>query len=178
MTEGTRQTSAIALVFLLTLLAATSSSAAPGPTAKEALAKAKPSAQAWHADAILHQITSTELTADGTLTGEPASLWHVHFFSPSAQASYTVIVGSTVVGVPGKVGSARPIDEDFVDSNRALAAAKQDGFAPKGKVVMALTDAMWPGAKKPSLVWTIRDQADPTKVWYVDPKTGNVVGRK
>ena len=178
MTDGTRQSSAFGLLCLLTLLGATTMSAAPGPTAREALAKAKPSAQAWYADAILHQITSTELSTDGTLTGEATSLWHIHFFSPSAESFYTVIVGPTVIGVPRKAGSARPIEEDFVDSSRAVAAAKQDGFVPKGKINMALTDAMWPGAKKPSLVWTIRDQADPTKVWYVDPKTGNVVGRK
>jgi hypothetical protein len=177
MTDRVRQSPKVALPLVFTLLLAASAIAA-GPTAREALAKAKPSARAWQADAILHQITSTELSADGTLTGEATSLWHFHFFSPSAKSSYTVIVGPTVVGVPGRVGLARPIDEDFVDSNRAAAEAKRDGFAPTGKIVMVLADAMWAGVKKPTLVWTIRDPADPTKVWYVDPKTGKVVGKK
>lgn len=167
-----------AFPLLLTMLVNTSGTAASGPTAREAFAKAKSSAKAWQSDAVLHQITSTEISADGTLTGEATSLWHFHFFSPSSKSSYTVIVGPTVIGIPAPVPAAGGIDEGFVDSSRAAAAAKQDGFAPTGKILMALTDAVWPGVNAATLVWTIRDKADPAKVWYVDPKTGKVVGKK
>lgn len=178
MLDRSTHLSTVSLLLVVLPVAGSLAIAAPGPTARDAFAKAKSSAKAWQSDAVLVQVTSTELSADGALTGDATSLWHFHFFSPSAKSSYTVIVGPSVIGVPARVPAARAIDEDFIDSSRAAAAARQDGFAPTGKVVMALTDAVWPGVNRATLVWTIRDKADPAQVWYVDPKTGKVVGRK
>jgi hypothetical protein len=114
-------------------------------TAREAFARAKPTALRRFSDAELVRLRHTprslavrdiegpELTFDGRLTRNAA--WTFHFYSADAEVSFEVTV--PCVGritmldhgnqVHGPAYIQNPIGEDWIDSDQALALAEQRG---------------------------------------------------
>ena len=97
---------------------------ADGLTAKAGLAQALASAKTWQGDAILVHLSSTKVKADGT-----ASEWKYSFYSP--KTAKRCVVTSRPGGATAKevrLGNyTEPLGE-FIDSDKAMAVAKQNGL--------------------------------------------------
>jgi hypothetical protein len=97
---------------------------AGGFTAKSSLPTTLPIAKKWLADAVLTSISSLEVNADGT------AKWWIHsFHSPSTKRhlSITVKPGS-IDTLEVRTGFTKPIGDDFIDSDKAMAEAKKNGL--------------------------------------------------
>jgi hypothetical protein len=141
--------------------------------AKADLSEAAKTARAWRDDAVVCSISTAVADAGGA--AQRFGGWDYRFCAKSAGEEYAV--AHTPTGFSGSViGKAdkAPLPADFIDSDRAMAAAKRAGFTPKGNTLMELNSA--PDGK--GVVWVVYDiagLADANKQFQVDAKTGNVV---
>lgn len=104
--------------------------ALPGPllaggfTAKSALPKTVPLAKKWVSDAVLTSISSLEVNADGS------AKWWIHsFYSPSTKRHLSITVKPGAIDTTEvRTGFTKPIGEDLLDSDKAMAEAKKNGL--------------------------------------------------
>lgn len=158
--QGLRLLTTAALVLLPAL------GYAAGGTAKSVAPKAIAIASKWNADAILTAASTLDAKADGT-----AQTWSFSFYSPKAKKNYIVDVrdGKTS-GHEVRAYATDPVGS-FIDSDKAMAAAKQNGMKTKKKVPMAVR-ALGAG-KDAAAYWTVGTALGPGEVAVVlEAKTG------
>lgn len=143
-------------------------------TAKANLAKAKEMAKAWQADAELRGILSPDAELDGTALPKPYA-WSYTFYSKKAKKNYIISLWAT--GLEGMESDPmlgeefrEALPEDFVDSDRAIAAAKAAGFAPPDKTEMSLSKSRGEAA-----AWSIRGAGESIPEYLVDAQTGQLI---
>lgn len=128
--------------------ACAATAAGPGKTAKADAGAAIAVARQWRADAVLTGIATFAANADGT-----ASQWTYQFHSHAANQGLSVAwQGGKPVSQVMSADATMPLGE-FIDSDRAIAAAAKHGLRSKGKVPMTLR-ALGGGASE-AVYWTI-----------------------
>lgn len=121
---------------------------AGGLTAKAGLTQALASAKAWQGDAILVHLSSTKVRADGT-----ASEWKYSFYSP--KTTKRCVVTAQPSGAKAKevrLGNYTELLGEFVDSDKAMQVAKQNGLKG-GEPSMAV--GRLAGGKADSAYWLV-----------------------
>jgi hypothetical protein len=100
---------------------------APGKTARAVLSKATASAKGWQADAVLTSISTLMGKDDGT-----ADQWLYSFYSPKSKKWVIVTAkGDALDSLEVERGLTEPVGDEFIDSDKAMQIAKQNGL--KGK---------------------------------------------
>lgn len=164
-------------------LAIAGSAAAAGGTAKARLAEARALAAKWQPDAVLVTVSALQAKDDGT-AAPGLSGWIYQFHSPKANRWISVYAGKKGLerdDLP--VGLKTPLPQDFVDSDKALDAARKGGFKKSGDTLLALLFVADPSVKA-GIYWCATGPADlisapvvSVRSWCVDPKSGNFVAR-
>jgi len=164
------------------LLAAGAASAA-GNTAKARLAEARALAAKWQPDAALVTVSALQAKDDGTAAPGLGG-WIYQFYSPKANKWIGVHAGAKALerqDLP--VGLKTPVPQDFVDSDKALDAARKGGFKSSGDTLLSLQVVGDPSIKT-GVYWCATGAADMTttpelrvRSWCVDPKSGKFVAR-
>ena len=172
----------IALSGLLALAIATATAAA-GNTAKSRLAEARALAVKWQPDAVLVTLSALQAKDDGTAAPGLAG-WIYQFHSPKTGKWISVHTGKKGLerdDLP--VGLKTPLPQDFVDSDKALDAARKGGFKKSGDTLLALHFVADPSVKA-GVYWCATGSADlisapvvSVRSWCVEPKSGNFVAR-
>jgi hypothetical protein len=157
--------------------------AAAGNTAKSRLAEARTLAAKWQADAVLVTVSALQAKDDGT-AAPGLSGWIYQFHSPKANKWISVYTGKKGLerdDLP--VGLKTPLPQDFVDSDKALDAARKGGFKKSGDTLLALHFVADPSVKA-GVYWCATGEKDLTtapvvsvRSWCVDPKSGQFVAR-
>jgi hypothetical protein len=178
----TRGLQRAALATLLALAIAATAIAA-GNTAKSRLAEARALAAKWQADAVLVTVSALQAKDDGTAAPGLAG-WIYQFHSPKANKWISVHTGAKGLergDLP--VGLKTPLPQDFVDSDKALDAARKGGFKKSGDTLLALHFVADPSLKA-GVYWCATGEQDLTSApvvsvrsWCVDPKSGTFVAR-
>ena len=169
-----------ALAFLLALASAVPAGAA-GNTAKARLAEARALAAKWQPDAALVTVSALQAKGDGTAAPGVAG-WVYQFYS--AKTGRWIGVHAGPKGLERQdlpAGFKAPLPQDFVDSDKALDAARKGGFKQSGDTLLVLTLVADPSIKT-GVYWcaTGKDDLGPDlrpKSWCVDPKSGKFVAR-
>ncbi len=154
----------VLLVFIVTIvfLLATLSEAGRGATARAELDKAKAKAKAWKADAVLLGINTSKADMDGRAYSPVAMAglgWTYIFRSDTAKKNFFVAIGGN--GMDAKetaVTSAKAINGEFVDSDKAMAEAVRNGYYPANRtdISMAINEGSCPMSSGESLCWKIK----------------------
>lgn len=157
--------------------------AAAGNTAKSRLAEARALAAKWQADAVLVTVSALQAKDDGT-AAPGLSGWIYQFHSPKANKWISVYTGKKGLerdDLP--VGMKTPLPQDFVDSDKALDAARKGGFKKSGDTLLALHFVADPTLKA-GVYWCATGEQDlisapvvSVRSWCVDPKSGSFVAR-
>lgn len=128
--------------------AAPFSALAAGHTARAGLSQALTSAKAWHADAILVHLSSAKVRMDGT-----ASEWRYSFYSPGTAKRCVVTSregGTTTKEV--RLGNYTEPLGDFVDSDKAMEVARQNGLKGREPSMSVVRPA---GARGGATSWLV-----------------------
>ncbi len=111
------------VVFFLILMVMPGLSLAQGTTARALLPQAVEKAKAWNKDAVLTNLATLSVKADGT-----SDSWTYAFFSPSAKKFLSVSqTGEKLEVLKLPYGLKKPVGEKFIDSNQAMEVAKKNG---------------------------------------------------
>lgn len=139
---------------------------AAGSTAGASLPKARAAAVQWSPDAVLVAISTLEIDDQGT-----AESWLYNFYSPSAQGHLSVTVSEGSVETNElTMRFTTPITDEFIDSDRAMALAKEHGL--KGDTPAMGLNALGPGDV---IRWWVNGGAEPGDVSVVlDAATGKL----
>jgi hypothetical protein len=172
-----------ALLAAVCALVIAGSAAAAGGTAKARLAEARALAAKWQPDAVLVTVSALQAKDDGT-AAPGLSGWIYQFHSPKTGKWVSVYAGKKGLerdDLP--VGLKTPLPQDFVDSDKALDAARKGGFKKSGDTLLALHFVADPSVKA-GVYWCATGSADlisapvvSVRSWCVDPKSGNFVAR-
>jgi hypothetical protein len=164
-------------------LAIVGAAAAAGNTAKSRLAEARTLAAKWQADAVLVTVSALQAKDDGT-AAPGLSGWIYQFHSPKANKWISVYTGKKGLerdDLP--VGLKTPLPQDFVDSDKALDAARKGGFKKSGDTLLALHFVADPSLKA-GVYWCATGEQDlvsapvvSVRSWCVDPNSGTFVAR-
>jgi hypothetical protein len=167
---------------LLLFFALKDTVAAAGVSAREALEVAKAKAVAWQGDAVV-----TSLGADVDKSGRMSYAnspvgWHFSFWSQKANAQLNVNIGASKQVLkteePKLHGVLRPFAEDFVDSDKAVAAALAHGL-PEGLVLNATLAKNCPPASKETLCWEVGSLTRKgMTINIIGAKSGEFIGSK
>lgn len=138
---------AVVGTFALAMIGSTAVQAA-GQTAKAALPQVLASAKKWQGDAILVHLSSVKVQPDGT-----ASEWKYAFYASKTQKRCVVTArGGSVTLKEVRLGNyTEPLGE-FIDSDKAMAAAKQNGLKGSEPSMSVMRPA---GAKADSTTWIV-----------------------
>lgn len=151
-----------------------------GATARTAFEKARERARAWQADARLQKVSTLYANREGKVPTEAALglmfAWQFIYMSESTKKA--IVIDSNGAQAESKDldtwGLFQPMSEEFVDSDRALAEAVQNGLTADEAQYMELT-----------LQWGSKQFSEPT--WVIGPtghtqylvsgRSGKFVGR-
>ena len=132
------------VIFVAALTAFSSSGRQPasvaGLTARAQLPQVIAAAKKWRSDAALTHVSSLTVSADGT-----AKNWLYTFYAPQTKKSLivTAAVGTALDTLEVPNTSKQPIGDAWVDSDKAMQTAKQNGLKgtdpSMGLVVMGET---------------------------------------
>ena len=157
--------------------------AAAGPTAKARLAEARALAAKWQPDAALVTVSALQAMDDGSAAPGLAG-WIYQFYSPKTNQWISVHAGAKGLerqDLP--IGLKATLPANFVDSDKALDAARKAGFRKSGDTLLVLALVADPSLKT-GVYWCATGQADmPTqpqlrvRSWCVDPGSGQFVAR-
>jgi len=171
-----------ATVALLAMAIAGAASAA-GNTAKARLAEARALAAKWQPDAALVTVSALQARDDGTAAPGLGG-WIYQFYSAKAGRWIGMHAGAKALerqDLP--VGLKTPVPQDFVDSDKALDAARKGGFKSSGDTLLSLQVVGDPSIKT-GVYWCATGAADMmtkpelrVRSWCVDPKSGKFVAR-
>lgn len=169
--------------FALIASAMAGAAAAAGNTAKSRLAEARALAAKWQPDAVLVTVSALQAKDDGT-AAPGLSGWIYQFHSPKTGKWISVYTGKKGLerdDLP--VGLKTPLPQDFVDSDKALDAARKGGFKKSGDTLLALHFVADPSVKA-GVYWCATGEQDlisapvvSVRSWCVDPKSGTFVAR-
>ena len=153
-------------------LAATALPAWADSTARAALKEVQAAGQKWQADAILTHVSTLQAKADGT-----APAWLYTFYSPKTRKSAIVTARGTKVEIEPDVRttSVDPIG-DFMDSDKALDAARKHGLKAVASIGLGLT-LMGKATAEPRLLWSVTVLGDSIFTWSLDAKDGSLVNK-
>jgi hypothetical protein len=166
---------AIAVLFVAasTLFATTPALAAA--TAKAALNEVLAQAKKWQADAVLTHVSTLTAKADGT-----ARSWLYTVYSPKLKKSAVVTARDLKVDLEevGRNTSVDPLSGDFMDSDKALDAARKTGLKTGADGIGLGLTTFGQATGKPRVYWTVTVMGD-TAISSVtlDPKDGALVKR-
>ena len=142
----------------LVLMAALMTPAHAASTAKEAVNAATAAAQKWQPDAVLTHVSTLFGRGDGK-----ADQWLYAYYSPKAKKSAIVTARDKKIEVDADVRntSTDPVGAEFLDSDKAVAAAAKSGlkFAKADKLGLGLTVGNQ-ALGKPSLFWSVLVTSD------------------
>jgi hypothetical protein len=161
----------IAAVGMLVGLAALPSWA--DSTAKAALKDVIATGQKWQSDAILTHVSTLTAKADGK-----SRSWLYTFYSPKAKKSAIVTARDTKTEIEPDVRttSIDPID-DFIDSDKALDAARKHGLKANESIGMGLT-LMGKATKQPKVLWSINVMGTDTMLtWSIDSRDASLFNK-
>jgi hypothetical protein len=157
--------------------------AAAADTARARLAEARALAAKWQPDAALVTVSALQAKDDGTAAPGLAG-WVYQFHS--AKTGRWIGVHAGPKGLERQdlpAGLKAPVPQDFVDSDKALDAARKAGFKKSGDTLLVLALVADPSLKT-GVYWCATGQADMTtkpelrvRSWCVDPKSGKFVAR-
>lgn len=141
-------------------------------TAKAALKQVMAAGQKWQADAILTHVSTLEAKADGK-----ARAWLYQFYSPKSKKSAIVTALGTKVEIEPDVRttSVDPIG-NFIDSDKALEAARKHGLKADKSIGMGIT-LMGKATAKPRVLWSVTVMGDTILTWSLDAKDGSLVNK-
>jgi len=148
--------------------------ALPAPnrqTARTALDKAQAKAKAWHADAVLIEV-STDVDDKGTADNNadiPSLGWAYTFRSPSAKKRLQINVSAEGLSTvdsdfgpfddPHNPMYVKPLPATFVDSDKVIAEAVSHGPAGKTKKYTVDLSNMHREDVSESVCWTVADDS-------------------
>ena len=140
-------------------------------TAKASLNAALAAAKKWQADAVLIQVVGTRVNPDGT-----RMYWDFGVYSASAKkcAIINVVNGQSQAQEAGGPECADPGIGDFIDSDKAMQIAKQNGLT-KQDVQMSVSNSPH---KKGQVIWMIIEEGMRNKGDLeidIDAATGKVL---
>lgn len=120
-------------------------------TARVALKEVNAAAQKWQPDAVLTHVSTLSAKADGK-----ANSWLYNFYSVKARKSAIVTARGGKVEIEPDVRntSTEPIGAEFLDSDRAIEAARRHGLKIEGSTGMGLTQA-GQATGKSMLFWSV-----------------------
>jgi len=166
---------------------AASAPAANRQTARAALDKAQAKAKAWHADAVLIEVT-TDVDDKGTADNNadmPSLGWAYVFRSASAKKRLQINASADGLSAadsdlgpfddPHNPTYVKPISATFVDSDRAIAEARSNGLAGKTKKYSVDLSDMHREGMIETLCWTIAD--DSGSFFTVSATSGKVLSK-
>lgn len=142
-------------------------------TAKAALKQAIAAGQKWQADAILTHVSTIEAKGDGK-----ARSWLYNFYSPKTKKSAIVTAVGTKLEIEPDVRttSGDPIG-DFLDSDKAVDAARKHGLKENNSIAMGLT-LFGKATKQPRVLWGLTVMAgNKMLTWSLDAKDGSLVNK-
>ena len=152
-------TTALSSVLVPAVADAQQKAAAPAPargaikpvTAKAHLSEAIAAAKKWQADAFLILVTGSRVNPDGT-----RMYWDYGAYSPSAKKCVIINVmnGQSNAADAGGPECAEAKIGDFIDSDQAMAIAKQNGLT-KADVAMSVTNSPHTGKQ---VIWMIIEE--------------------
>lgn len=171
------------LAAILAIALAAGPAAAAGATAKARLAEARALAAKWQPDAVLVTVSALQAKDDGT-AAPGTSGWVYQFHSPKTDKWIGVHVGAKGLEQQDlPAGFKSPLPQDFVDSDKALDAAREGGFKKSGDTMLVLAPVGDPSVKA-GVYWCATGNADMVsepvlrvRSWCVDPKSGQFVAR-
>ena len=142
-------------------------------TAKAALKEVMTLGQKWQGDAVLTHVSTLEAKADGK-----ARAWLYTLYSPKSKKSAIVTARDTRAEIEPDVRttSVDPLG-DFIDSDKALDAARKHGLQAGASIGMGLT-MMGKAAGKPRTLWSITVMGDSSILtWSLDSKDGSLFNK-
>ena len=144
-------------------------------TAKAVLPQVAEAAKKWKSDAVITHVS--------TLAGKPdgkASAWLYTVYSPSANKSAVVTAQDTKVALEEVLRntSIDAIGTDYLDSDKALDAARKAGLKTgSGDIMFGLT-LFGKATRKPAIYWTVTVMgADGMSSVTLDSKDGTLIKR-
>lgn len=162
------------LIFAAALALAVAAPAQSAATAKAALKEVTAASKAWQPDAVLTHVSTLSAQPDGT-----ARSWLYTVYSPKAKKSAIVTARDTKVEVDEVLRntSVDPLTDDWMDSDKALDAARKAALAlPARDIGLGLTTFGTGPAKRVYWAVTVMTDAAINSV-TLDPKTGALVKR-
>jgi hypothetical protein len=153
---------------MLALIAMTPALAAS--TARAALKEVTAAAQKWQTDAVLTHVSTLGAKADGK-----ANSWLYTVYSAKTKKSAIITARDTKVEIEPDVRttSVDPIGE-FIDSDKALEAARKHGLKANDSIAMGLT-LMGKATSQPRMLWSISVMGDSILSWSIDSKDGSLL---
>lgn len=139
-------------------------------TARAALKEATAAAQKWQPDAIVTHVSTLTAKADGR-----ASSWLYGAYSPKTKKSAILTARDLKIEIEPDVRttSVDPIGE-FIDSDKALDAARKHGLKATESIGMGLT-LMGKATAQPRVLWSVIVMDDNILQWSLDAKDGSLV---
>ena len=139
-------------------------------TARAALKEVNAAAQKWQPDAVLTHVSTLGAKADGK-----ANSWLYNVYSAKARKSAIITARDTKIEIEPDVRttSVDPIGE-FIDSDKALEAARKHGLKANDSIAMGLT-LMGKATSQPRMLWSISVMGDTILSWSIDSKDGSLL---
>jgi hypothetical protein len=146
-----RALAALAIAGLVLSLGIVAPAAEANSTAKGAVQEATAAGRKWQADAVLTHISTLVAKPDGK-----ARSWLYTFHSPKARKSAIVTAGGGAIDVTADVRntSVDPIGAQYLDSDKAMEAARKLGLQVDGDAAMGLTQG-GQATGRATLFWTV-----------------------
>lgn len=163
--------SIVRLTTLAVLLGFSSLPAWADSTAKAALKEVVAAGQKWQGDAVLTHVSTLLAKADGK-----SRSWLYTFYSPKTKKSAIVTARDTKTEIEPDVRttSVDPIG-DFIDSDKALEAARKHGLTAKDSIAMGLT-LMGKATNQPKTLWSINVMGnDSALTWSIDSRDASLL---
>jgi hypothetical protein len=143
-------------------------------TAKGAVKEATAAGQKWQADALLTHISTLGAKPDGK-----ARSWLYTFYSPKAGKSAIVTAGGGKIDVTADVRntSVDPIGAEYLDSDKAIEAARKLGLKIEREAAMGLTKG-GQATGKATLFWSVTVfKGDNVSAVTLDGRDGTLIKR-
>ncbi|MCC6196063.1 MAG: hypothetical protein IT518_16525 [Burkholderiales bacterium] len=166
---------AVASVTVVASMIFTAAPALAASTAKAALNEVLAHAKKWQADAVLTHVSTLTAKADGT-----ARSWLYTVYSPKLKKSAIATARNLEVDLEevGRNTSVDPLAGDFMDSDKALDAARKAGLKASADGIGLGLTTFGQATGKPRVYWTVTVMDD-TAISSVtlDPKDGTLIKR-
>jgi hypothetical protein len=124
----------------------------PVTTSRASFVRASAAAKSWQADAVLTSVSTMAATPDGK-----SASWSHLFYSANAKKGYIVdVAGNKVLDtLEVRAHVTDPVALDFIDSDKAMSAAKANGVDTKGKPYSMTLRVMGQNTKRPGTLWLV-----------------------